>query len=368
MTAVTRHSAPAPLSTPPAGLDAASSHIAQLVEDAHQRSFRAANAELVHLYWSVGQYLSLQCQREGWGQGTVKTLAQLLQTREPGLKGFSAQNLWRMKQFFEAYEGDEELSTQLRELPWSANLHLLSKCKSRQERVFYLQWMQQEGWTVRQLAQQVDGALFERVATAPPKLSTALRVLHPGAAHAFKDTYLVDFLALLPDHKEDDLQRGLVAKLKHFLTELGRDFCFVGDQFRLQVGMKDFYLDLLFFHRGLNCLIAIELKVEEFQPAHLGQLEFYLEALDRDHRKPHENPAIGVLLCKDRDHEVVEYALSRSLSPALVAQYTTQLQPTKLLLQAKLAELFELDEQERERKASEGLAQRGLAGEGGGDE
>jgi len=343
-------------------LDAAIQHIVTLVAQARDRSFRAANTELVNLYGSVGQYLSRQCQQEGWGQGTVKTLAQLLQQRQPGLKGFSAQNLWRMKQFFEAYEGDEELSTLLRELPWSANLHLLSKCKSRQERSFYLAHMRQEGWTVRQLAQQIDSALFERLAATPAKLSTALRVLHPSADQVFKDTYLVDFLELPANHKEGDLQRGLVAKLRLFLTELGRDFCFVGEQFRLQVGMKDFYLDLLFFHRGLNCLVAIELKAEDFQPAHLGQLEFYLEALDRDHRKPHENPAIGVLLCKDRDHEVVEYALSRSLSPALVAQYTTQLQPTKLLLQAKLAELFEQDMEARER-----LTQRGVA-EGGGDE
>ena len=161
-------------SNPP--LEAALKHIASLVGQARDRSFRAANTELVHLYWSVGQYLSQQCQHEGWGQGTVKTLAQLLQTREPGWKGFSAQNLWRMKQFLDAYEGDEELST-------------------------------------------------------------ALRVLHPGPAQVFKDTYLVDFLALPPDHKEDDLQRGLVTKLKLFLTELGRYFCFAGEQFRLQVGI-----------------------------------------------------------------------------------------------------------------------------------
>jgi predicted nuclease of restriction endonuclease-like (RecB) superfamily len=348
-------------SSPP--LDAAIQHIVALVEQARDRSFQAANTELVNLYGSVGQYLSRQYQHEGWGQGTVKTLAQLLQIRQPGLKGFSAQNLWRMKQFFEAYEGDEELSTLLRALPWSANLHLLSKCKARQERAFYLAHMRQEGWTVRQLAQQIDSALFERLAATPAKLSTALRVLHPSAGQVFKDTYLVDFLGLPADHKEGDLQRGLVAKLKLFLTELGRDFCFVAEQFRLQVGMKDFHLDLLFFHRGLNCLVAIELKAEDFQPAHLGQLEFYLEALDRDHRKPHENPTIGVLLCKDRDHEVVEYALSRSLSPALVAQYTTQLQPTKLLLQAKLAELFEQELEARER-----LARRGVLLDGGEDE
>lgn len=195
-------------SSPP--LDAAIHHIVTLVEQARDRSFRAANTELVDLYGSVGQYLSRQCQHEGWGQGTVKTLAQLLQIRQPGLKGFSAQNLWRMKQFFEAYEGDEELSTLLRALPWSANLHLLSKCKTRQERAFYLAYMRQEGWSVRQLAQQVDSALFERLAATPAKLSTALRVLHPSAGQVFKDTYLVDFLGLPADHKESDLDRKSV--------------------------------------------------------------------------------------------------------------------------------------------------------------
>jgi hypothetical protein len=167
-----------------------------------------------------------------------------------------------------------------------------------------------------------------------------VREIHPDAATVFKDSYLVEFLDLPKAYSEADLHDGLVAKLKDFLIELGRDFCFVGSHYPVQVGGRDFEIDLLFFHRGLNCLVDIELKIEEFQPEYLGKLEFYLEALDRNVRKPHENSAIGLLLCATKDREVVEYALSRSASPALVAEYQTRL-PDKKLLQAKLHEFYE---------------------------
>ena len=162
------------------------------------------------------------------------------------------------------------------------------------------------------------------------------------AGTAFKDAYSVEFLDLQAGHTEADLHSGLLGQLRTFLVELGRDFCFVGSEFPVQVGGRDFALDLLFFHRGLNCLVAVELKVDRFEPEHLGKLNFYLEALDRDVRKPHENPAIGVLLCASKDSEVVEYALSRTLSPALVAQYQTQL-PDKQMLAAKLHEFYALN-------------------------
>ncbi|PZW91726.1 uncharacterized protein DUF1016 [Pseudomonas sp. 478] len=158
----------------------------------------------------------------------------------------------------------------------------------------------------------------------------------------FRDAYMLEFLDLPSDHGETDLHKGLLARLKDFLIELGRDFCFVGSERPLQVGGRDFALDLLFFHRGLNCLVAIELKVGRFEPEYLGKLNFYLEALDRNERKPHENPAIGVLLCASKDDEVVEYALNRSLSPALIAEYQVQL-PDKQLLQAKLHEFYALN-------------------------
>ncbi len=155
----------------------------------------------------------------------------------------------------------------------------------------------------------------------------------------FKDAYMLEFLGLPTGHAEADLHRGLLDKLKEFLLELGRDFCFVASEYPLQVGGRDFALDLLFFHRGLNCLVAIELKVGRFEPEYLGKMNFYLEALDRDVRKAHEQPSIGVLLCASKDNEVVEYALSRTFSPALIAEYQTQL-PDKRLLQAKLHEFY----------------------------
>jgi len=175
----------------------------------------------------------------------------------------------------------------------------------------------------------------------PPKVSTALRVMQPLAVQSFKDTYLLDFLALPNRHSEAELHRSLLMNLGRFLTELGRDFCYIGSEYLIQVGGQDFALDLLFFHRGLNCLVAIELKVTAFDPAHLGKLNFYLEALDRDVKKPHENPTIGVLLCASKDSKVVEYALNRTLSPALVAQYKTQL-PDRKMLAAKLQEFYAL--------------------------
>jgi hypothetical protein len=164
--------------------------------------------------------------------------------------------------------------------------------------------------------------------------------MQPAAAEVFKDSYVLEFLGLPEDHSEADLHHGLLTHLRRFITELGRDFCFIGSEMPLQVGKRDFALDLLFFHRGMNCLVAFELKLEEFEPEHLGKLGFYLEALDRDVKKPHENPSIGVLLCASKDSEVVEYALSRSLSPALIAEYQTQL-PDRALLQRKLHEFYE---------------------------
>lgn len=166
--------------------------------------------------------------------------------------------------------------------------------------------------------------------------------IQPGAPSFFKDSYFVDFLDLPDQHSESDLHRGLLLRLRDFLLEMGRDFCFVGSEFALQVGGRDFAVDLVLFHRGLSCLVAVELKVGRFEPEYLGKLNFYQEALDRDHRKPHENPAIGVLLCAGKDDEVVEYALSRTLSPMLIAEYRTRL-PDKALLRAKLHEFYELD-------------------------
>ena len=172
------------------------------------------------------------------------------------------------------------------------------------------------------------------------KQPPAIKELKQDISNVFKDSYVFEFLNIPESHSEGALQKALVAQMKSFILELGRDFLFVGQEYRLQVGNSDFFIDLLFYHRGLQCLVAFELKADKFKPEHLGQLNFYLEALDRDVKKDNENPSIGILLCKDKDSEVVEYALSRNLSPALVAEYKTQL-PDKELLQQKLHLLFE---------------------------
>lgn len=250
-----------------------------------------------------------------------------------------------MRQFYETYQGKPKLSTLLRELSWSHNLAIIMNAKRDEEREFYLKMAVQERWSFRQLERQLAGALFERVALSPVKLAAPVRELHPDAASVFKDSYLVEFLDLPRRHSEADLHDALVEHLKDFLVELGRDFCFVGSHYPVQVGGDDFEIDLLFFHRGLNCLVDIELKIDRFRPEYLGKLNFYLEALDRDVKKSHESPAIGVLLCATKNEEVVEYALSRSASPAVIADYQTRL-PDKMLLQAKLHEFYQSAEAE----------------------
>ena len=327
--------------------ETAFAEVVGLIRAARQRAAQAVNTAVVDLYWHIGQYLHNKIEADGWAKGTVVQLAAYVARREPGKRGFSAQNLWRMRQFYQAYPAAELLSTGLRELPWSSHLHILSRTKRPEEREFYLRMAAQQRWQVREVARQIDTGLFERAVLDPPKLSTALRERQPQAEQHFRDAYQLEFLALPDPHSEADLHRGLLQNLGRFLTELGRDFCYIGSEYPVQVGGQDFALDLLFFHRGLNCLVAIELKVTAFEPEHLGKLNFYLEALDRDVRKPHENPAIGVLLCASKDSEVVEYALSRSLSPALVAQYQTQL-PDKLMLAAKLHEFYALNTIEHE--------------------
>lgn len=309
------------------------------IQQTRQRVFAHANTALIDLYWRIGQTLSHKVAQGGWGKGVVAELARYIAQADPGLKGFSDKNLWRMKQFYEAYQGDEELSTLSRDLPWSHNLAIFSRCKTVEERRFYLALAARERYTIRELDRQINASTYERTVATPAKLSTALRELHPATDKAFKDRYVLEFLGLPEPHSEDDLKRALAQHMKAFVLELGKDFLFVGEEFRLQVGNQDFFIDLLFFHRGLAALVAFELKVGPFKPEHMGQLNFYLEALDRDVKRPHENPSIGVLLCRDKDDEVVEYALSRNLSPALVAQYQLQL-PDKKLIAARLHELL----------------------------
>ncbi|MBS1209298.1 MAG: hypothetical protein H6R19_1696 [Proteobacteria bacterium] len=313
--------------------------ITQLIAAARARAVQAVNTTLIDLYWQVGQVISHKIAQAQWGDGVVAQLAAHLAQTQPGLRGFTRSNLFRMRKFYETYQGDEVVAPLVRQLPWTHNLIILNQSKRAEEREFYLRLAIHEQWGKRELERQFKAALFERSVLSPAKVTPLVAQMHPEALDIFKDSYLVEFLGLPQGHAEADLHLALLRHLKDFLIELGRDFCFVGSQYPLQVGGRDFALDLLFFHRGLNCLVAIELKIGRFEPEYLGKLGFYLEALDRDVKKPHEQAAIGVLLCASKDDEVVEYALSRSLSPALIAEYHTQL-PDKAVLQAKLHELY----------------------------
>jgi len=319
--------------------------VLEMIQAARGHVLAAVNTALIDLYWRVGEYISRKLESSAWGEGVVDDLARYIQRHHPNLRGFTRRNLFRMRQFFEAYKEQEKVSALLTHLPWTHHLIILGQTKRAEEREFYMHLAIRERWSKRELERQLRVAAFERTVLSPTKVSPAVAQMHPEAMGIFKDSYMVEFLELPREDSETDLHHGLVHKLKDFLIELGRDFCFVGSEYPVQVGNRDFALDLLFFHRGLNCLCAIELKVGRFEPEHLGKLNFYLEALDRDVRKPHEGPAIGVLLCASKDREVVEYALSRSLSPALVAEYQTQL-PDKKLLQAKLHEFYALTEVE----------------------
>ena len=332
---MTKKKLPAVPRPPDEGFDT----IVGLIQAARQRAYQAVNTTLIELYWQIGEHISRKIAAAEWGDGVVTQLAAHIARSQPGLRGFTRPNLFRMRQFYETYRGQDIVTPLVTQLPWTHNLIILSQSKRPEEREFYLRMAVREKWSKRELERQFKTALFERVVLTPAKVSPVVRQSHPQALSVFKDAYMVEFLGLPEAHSESDLQRGLLARLKAFLIELGRDFCFVGAEFPVQVGGRDFALDLLFFHRGLNCLVAIELKVGRFEPEYLGKLAFYLEALDRDVKKPHENPAIGVLLCASKDDEVVEYALSRSASPALIAEYQTQL-PDKALLQAKLHEFY----------------------------
>ncbi|MDE3182919.1 MAG: DUF1016 family protein [Bacteroidota bacterium] len=320
--------------------------IIQLIKQSRTNAIKAVNAELINLYWNIGEHISKKIEQSEWGDSVVTELANFIKTQEPEIKGFSDKNIWRMKQFYENYKDFSKLSTLLREISWSHNLAIFSRCKTVEEREFYLNLAKQENFSFRELERQISASLFERTMIGNSKLSTALRESNHDLTNTFKDRYVFEFLNLPEPHSESDLQRGLVRQMKNFILELGKDFLFIGEEYKLQVGNSDFYIDLLFYHRGLQCLVVFELKADKFKPDHLGQLNFYLEALDRDVRKPNENPSIGVLLCKDKDSEVVEYALSRSLSPTMVSEYKTQL-PDKKLLQQKLHELFDNETDEK---------------------
>ncbi len=272
------------------------------------------------------------------GKSIVKELSDFIQHKNKGIKGFSLQNIWRMKQFYDMYSGNEKLSPLVREITWTNNLLIMAGTKSDEAREFYLRLCIKNNYSKRELDRQIDSMLFERTMLSDKK--NELFISNNSGLSCLRDNYVLEFLNLSEGHKEKDLRKAIIQNMKKFILEFGKDFTFIGEEYRVQVGNTDFSIDLLFYNRELSCLVAIELKTGKFRPEHLGQLNFYLEALDRDVKKENENPSVGLVLCASKDDAVVEYALSRSLSPALIADYKLHL-PNKEILENKLREIAE---------------------------
>lgn len=246
-----------------------------------------------------------------------------------------------MKQFYELYKDNEKVSTLLTQLSWSNHLKIMSACKNMEERIFYMNMCIKEKYSARELARQIDSGYYERYMFSQRPLTHAIDESKQATGNIFLDNYVLDFLNLPAEVSEHDLQKSIIQNLKDFILEIGKDFTFIGEEYRVQVGNHDYYIDLLFYHRGLSCLVAFELKIGEFKPEYVGKINLYLEALDREVKKENENPSVGVILCASKDDEVVEFALSRSLSPTMVSEYNLKLIDKKLL-QRKLKEYIEL--------------------------
>jgi len=296
--------------------------IKERIRSAQYEALKAVNKELIGLYWDIGRMIVERQVVEGWGKAVVKQLATDLQTEFPGVGGFSASNLWRMKAFFEAYTGHEKLAPLVREIAWSHNLVIMERCKDPLEREFYLRMTRKFGWSKNVLIHQIDNQSYEKSMLGQTNFDKAMTPeLRAQAKLAVKDEYTFDFLELGEEYSELELERALIARIEHFLRAMGGMFAFMGSQYRLEVDGKEFFIDLLLFHRRLRCLVAIELKVGDFQPEFVGKMQFYLAALDRQVRQEDENPSIGIILCKEKSRTIVEYALHNASNPIGVATY-----------------------------------------------
>ena len=296
--------------------------IKQRIRSAQYEALKVVNKELISLYWDIGRFIMERQKGETWGKSVVKRLADDLQTEFPGIMGFSASNLWRMRIFYETYAQNEKLAPLVREISWSKNIVIMEGCKNKLEREFYLRMARKFGWTKDVLIHQIENQTYEKTLLGQTNFDQTLpEDIRNQAKLAVKDEYTFDFLELADEHSERQLEMAILTKVELFLREMGGLFAFVGSQYRLEISGKEFFIDLLLYHRRLKCLVAIELKIGEFLPEYVGKMQFYLAALDDLVRMADENPSIGILLCKSKDKTIVEYALRESNKPIGVATY-----------------------------------------------
>ena len=296
------------------------SEIKERIRCAQYQALKAVNKELIGLYWDIGRMIAERQEKSGWGRSVVENLSSDLRQEFPGVAGFSVQNLWYMRQFYLEYNGHEKLQPLVGEIGWAHNLLIMARCKDAQEREFYLRMTRKFGWSKNVLAHQIYEKSLLGQTNFDQTLTPALRA---QAKLAVKDEYTFDFLELGEEHSERELERALIARIEDFLRAMGGMFAFMGSQYRLEVDGKEFFIDLLLFHRRLRCLVAIELKVGEFLPEFVGKMQFYLAALDRQVRQDDENPSIGIILCKEKSRTIVECALHNASKPIGVATYET---------------------------------------------
>jgi len=296
--------------------------VKERIRSAQYNALKTVNKELVSLYWDIGKSIVERQKIEGWGKSVVQQLAADLQAEFPGIRGFSVQNLWYMRQFYLEYHDEPKLQPLVGEISWTKNLVIMARCKDPLEREFYIRMTRKFGWSKNVLIHQIENQSYEKSLLGQTNFDRTLTLeLRAQAKLAVKDEYTFDFLELGDEHSERELERALISRIEDFLRAMGGMFAFMGSQFRLEVDGKEYFIDLLLFHRRLRCLVAIELKIGEFQPEYAGKMQFYLTALDRQVREEGENPSIGIILCKEKNRTVVEYALHDSRKPIGVATY-----------------------------------------------
>ena len=310
-----------------------------IIEESRQNALKKVNEELIKMYWKVGEFLSKETEHASYGDAYIDEISREIQETFPGIKGFNRRGLYRMKKFYETYKDNEIVTPLVTQISWTNHLLIMSGCKTDEEREFYIRLCIKENYSKRQLERQLDSGYYERyMLSKETLLPESVKKL---GENPFLDSYVMEFLDLPNEFHENDLRKALIRNMKDFILELGKDFTFIDEEYKVQVGGDDFRIDLLFYHRGLQCLVAIELKIGKFKPEYISKLDFYLEALDRQVKKENENPSVGLLLCAAKNDEVVEYAMSRTMSPMLVSQYQLQL-PDKAVLEKKLQQLVNL--------------------------
>jgi len=296
--------------------------VKERVRSAQYSALRAVNKELVALYWDIGRLIVSRQADAAHGAAIAEQLATDLRLEFPGVSGYSRRNVFYMREFYLAYRDFEKVQPLVAQIGWSQNLIILQRCKNALEREFYLRMTKKFGWTKNVLIHQIENQSYEKTLLGQTNFDQALTPeLRAQAKLAVKDEYTFDFLELGEEHAERELERALIGRMEAFLREMGGRFAFLGSQYRLEVDGREFFIDLLLLHRHLRCLVAVELKVGDFQPEFVGKMQFYLAALDDRVRLPEENPSIGIILCKTKSRTIVEYALREAKKPIGVAIY-----------------------------------------------